>query len=146
LDELLLNNIVDRVPEKLKFFACALERAPDYWADEPRIRKDMELEAYSDDHIATVLGWIRAQRRLVERYLQGELDPREELEVEGESKGAASRQALDPCQQRLKALVDRSVQRSMEARDAEDDESYEAALRTAENSKILGGRPRLRRR
>ena len=29
------------------------------------------------------------------------------------------------------------MQRSMEARDAEDDESYEAALRTAENSKIL---------
>ena len=84
LHKLLLEDIVARVPEKLKFSACALAQAPDYWADEPRIRKDMELEAYSDDHIATVLGWIRAQRRLVERYLQGELDPREELEVEGD--------------------------------------------------------------
>ena len=50
------------VPFK-RFEACALETAPDYWANEPQIRKDMELEAYSDDHIATVLAWIRAQRR-----------------------------------------------------------------------------------
>ena len=55
LDDLLPENVVARVPDKLKYFACALEKAPDYWADEPRIRNDMELEAYSDDHIATVL-------------------------------------------------------------------------------------------
>ena len=33
--------------------------------------------------------------------------------------------------------MDRNVQRSVDARDAEDDESYEATLRAAENSKIL---------
>ena len=136
LDDLLPDNIVARVPEKLKYFACALENAPDYWADEPRIRKDMELEAYSDDHIATVLAWVRAQRRLVKRYLQRELDPNAEAHQAAEEQ-AAPRLALDACQLRLKALVDRSVQRSMEARDAEDDESYKAALRMAENSKTL---------
>ena len=138
LEDLLPEHVVARVPEKLKYFACALEKAPEYWADEPRMRKDMELEAYSDDHIATVLAWIRAQRRLIERYLQDELDPNEELEVDRSEGGRESpRLALDPCQLRLKALVDRVVQRSMDARDAEDDESYEATLRAAENSKIL---------
>ena len=39
----------------------------------------MELEAYSDDRIVTVLAWP-AQRR---RYLQGELDSDEELEGSG---------------------------------------------------------------
>ena len=56
----------------------------------------MELEAYSDDHIATVLAWIRAQRHLAERYLRGELnadededvDRSEEEEKEEEEKGA----------------------------------------------------------
>ena len=142
LDKLLPEDIVARVPKKLKYFACALENAPEYWSDEPQIRKDMELEAYSDDHIATVLAWVRAQRQLVKRYLQGELNPDEDDRaeaawLEGCSKGAAVHLALDPCQQRLKALVDRSVRRSVGARDAEDDESYEAALRTAESSKIL---------
>lgn len=42
--------------------------------------------------------------------------------------------ALDTCQLRLKALVDK---RTMEARDAEDDESYEATLQAAENLKIF---------
>ena len=138
LGDLLPENVVARVPEKLKYFACALEKAPNYWADEARVWKDMELEAYSDDHIATVLAWIRAQRRLVERYVQGELDPREdELEAGEEKEHAEPRLALDPCQLRLKALVDKNVQRSMEARDAEDDDIYEATLQTAENSKIL---------
>ena len=138
LSKLLLQDVVARVPEKLKYFACALDQAPSYWADELRVRKDMELEAYSDDHIATVLAWIRAQRRLVERYLSGELGLDEE--VGGSEDGndrAAARLALDPCQLRLKALADKNVRRSVEARDAEDDESYEAALRTAEGSKIL---------
>ena len=134
LEELLPEDVVARVPEKLKHFACALEKAPDYWSDELRIRKDMELEAYSDYHIATVLAWIRAQRRLVERYLQGELEPDEEPQ---DNERAAPSLTLDSCQQRLKAFVDRSVQRSVEARGAEDDETYEAALRTAEKSKIL---------
>ena len=94
LNKLLLEEVVARVPEKLLYFASALEKAPDYWADELRIRKDMELEAYSDDHIATVLAWIRAQRRLVERYLQGELDAGEDLEEGRSEKG--KEQALPP--------------------------------------------------
>ena len=104
--------------------------------DELQIRKDMELEAYSDDHIATVLAWIRAQRRLAERYLQGELDAEEEvnnLRVEAR----APHLALDACQLRLKALIDKNVQRSVEARDANDDETYETMLQAAQSSSIL---------
>ena len=79
-------------------------------------------------------------RRLVERYLKGELSPEGDAALASgceETGSAAPRFSLDPCQLRLKALVDKNVQRSIEARDAEDDDTYEATVRAAEGSKIL---------
>ena len=69
LDDLLIKKIVDKVPDRYKYFACAWQLATEYWEDEDAIRKDMELEAYGDDHITTVLNMIRAQMHLVGRYL-----------------------------------------------------------------------------
>ena len=74
-EDFLTEEIVERVPERYRLFACALHHAPDYWNDEDRIRKDMRLEASSNDHIDTVCNFIRAQSFLVDQYLTGELDP-----------------------------------------------------------------------
>ena len=137
LGDLLPEDIVARVPNQHKFFACALALGSEYWSDEARIRKDMELEAYGDDHIATVLAWIRAQRRLVERYLGGELEAIDSGDEGARPDDLRRRMTLDPCQLRLKAQIDRIVQRSLDARDAVDDESYDATVRAAENSKIV---------
>ena len=82
LEDFLTEEIVARVPERYRLFACALHRAPDYWNDEDRIRKDMRLEASSNDHIDTVCNFIRAQSFLVDQYLTGELDPEDVLDVD----------------------------------------------------------------
>eukprot|EP00972_Heterocapsa_arctica_P086120 12695212-Heterocapsa_arctica.AAC.1 len=72
LEDFLVEDVVSRVHPRYCLFACALHHAPTYWEDEGAIRKDMEIEAYSNDHIHTVLSFVRAQRFLVQRYLSGE--------------------------------------------------------------------------
>ena len=72
LDDLLVPEISEKVPERYQQFAGALHHRPDYWNDLDRIRKDMELEANGNDHIETVLRLVKAQAHLVQQYLRGE--------------------------------------------------------------------------
>lgn len=72
LDDLLVPEIQEQVPERYQLFACALHHRPDYWNDLDNLRKDMELEANGNDHIETVVRLVKAQAHLVKQYLQGE--------------------------------------------------------------------------
>ncbi|MCP4244228.1 MAG: hypothetical protein GY772_27090, partial [bacterium] len=73
LDELLVPDVVEKVPEQYRYLACALHWRQYYWSDEDGIRKDMELEAYRSATIDTFLAMVKANRYLIEKYLSGEL-------------------------------------------------------------------------
>eukprot|EP00971_Amphidinium_carterae_P130373 2582834-Amphidinium_carterae.3 len=145
MEALLDEHTVAMVPDRYKFFACAIHRRPEYWSNEEQVRADMELEAYSTDHINTVLNLIRAQRHLVKKYLDGDLkkDDNEEPELDEASdseNGEKMKVHLDSSQKRLKRFVETAVERSMQASDAVDDDMYEALLAEAEkDNRVVAG-------
>ena len=143
VEELLSEDIVSRVPAWMKFFACAMALGGDYWDNEEQVREDLEVECIGNDHIETVLNFIKAQRHLVGRYLDGELKPEDEVDVdladdeEETRKPAEERMELDPQQRRLKRYIDKRMQTCLEAREAADDDTYEAIADVAnKNAKI----------
>ena len=69
---------VAKVPGRYQLFACALRKAPDYWADRRRIAADLEIAAYRDSNIANALALVDAQRALVDQYLDGTLSRNDE--------------------------------------------------------------------
>ena len=78
LSDLLLNDVVEKVPSQYVHFANAALQCPDYWEDEERIRADLELEAVGNDKIQTFMAKVKAQRSLVERFLRGVLTKEDE--------------------------------------------------------------------
>ena len=68
------------------------------------VRQDLELEGIGNDHIETVLNFIRAQRHLVGQYMDEELQPDADLDVdlvedeEEAQKPTEDRIVLDPQQ------------------------------------------------
>ena len=50
-----------------------MRQCPDYWEDEEQIRADLELEAVGNDKAETFLAMVRAQRALVQRFLDNDL-------------------------------------------------------------------------
>lgn len=152
LSDFLVKDIVEKVPERYRLFACALHHAPDYWGDEDRIRSDMELEAYGNDHIRTVLSQVKAQRHLVQRYLDGELDPEDVGSANAAAAAAAGgdssdegqpereRYEWDSSQKVFKAAIDLRVKSAIDARDASGDEAYETiANECAKRMRVMVG-------
>ena len=144
IEELLSENVVARVPDRMKFFSCAMALGGDYWDDEAQVRQDLEVQCVGNDHIETVLNFIKAQRHLMCRYLEGELTPEDDVDVdliddEDEArKPAEDRIKLDPHQRCLKRYIDKQVENAMDAREAVDDDTYEAIADIAnEKGKIL---------
>ncbi|CAE7433851.1 unnamed protein product, partial [Symbiodinium sp. CCMP2592] len=144
LDDFFVPEIQEKVPERYQLFATALHWRADYWTNLDQLRADMQLEACSSDHIETVCNLVRAQTHLVGRYLQGDLvreDVRDAIEeVEAEA-AEAPRPAdgdvplvLDASQRRLQRLIDLSVQRSLDARAAEDDDALDDIALDAHNT------------
>ena len=137
LEDLLVEDIVSQVPDRMKFFACAMSLGADYWDNEEQVKQDMQLECIGNDHVETVLNFVKAQRHLLARYLEGELDREEELDVdlandeEEARRPAEDRITLDPQQRQLKHYIDKKLAIAMEARDANDDETYEAIVEAA---------------
>ena len=144
IEDLLVADIIAKVPARMKFFACAMALGGDYWDNEDQVRQDLEVECVGNDHIETVLNFIKAQRHLMGRYLDEELDPADEVDVDLADDEEEARKApedcivLDPQQRQLKRHVDRQVQNALDARDAVDDETYDAiADAAAEKNKIV---------
>ena len=96
-EDFLYADIVAKVPERYRLFACALRAAPAYWQDVHRIREDLELAARKDDYIANALAMIRAQQAIVEQYLTGKLTLADEVpEPAQPTPAAASAQVTRP--------------------------------------------------
>lgn len=64
------------------FFANAVHQCPEYWEDEEQLRADLELEATGNDKVETFLALVRAQRALVQRFLEGDLDRSDDAGVQ----------------------------------------------------------------
>ena len=74
MDELLVQEVMERVPEHVKFLACALHWAPEVWRNEKAIRELMELRAHKAAYIDTVVNMIKTQHFFIGQHLQGKME------------------------------------------------------------------------
>ena len=63
----------DLVPKEYQFFALCLLHRPDHWRDQDIVRRELELEAFKDNHIDNVLSMQVAHTTFIDKYLSGEL-------------------------------------------------------------------------
>ena len=71
LNDLMSKKVQEKVPLQYAHFANAVLQCPDYWDDEDRVRADLQLEATGNDKILTFLAKVKAQRALVEKFMNG---------------------------------------------------------------------------
>ena len=86
--------------------------------------EQLELEALGKAHIETILSKVRAQRRLVDRYLSGELDVDEEATSDEElpKYGTKKRKVkLTRSQARLAKKMEQRTRKAVAARGAKGD-------------------------
>eukprot|EP00913_Durusdinium_trenchii_P012784 g12002.t1 len=138
--------VSERVPAHYQNFALALCLAPNMWGDDAAIRAQMDLEAHSRATIDTILYKVRAQRSLVRRYLAGELQPDDVVDVVEDADGRAEGrppQAEPPApltesQKRLRRAIQPLVERAISAAQAEGEDELEGILAQArDESKML---------
>ncbi|CAE7473081.1 Pif1 [Symbiodinium pilosum] len=82
LNGLLSKEVQEKVPLQYAHFANAVLQCPDYWDDEDRVRADLQLEATGNDKILTFLAKVKAQRALVEKFMNGLLTKEDEERLE----------------------------------------------------------------
>lgn len=132
LDALQIPAIEEKVPNRYRHFATALHHRPDHWNFADAIKSEMELEAHADDYIETVLHKVRAHTTFVERYLSGDLAPEDEVDSSSSSDNDGTRVTprvkLSREQKKLGKAIDKRVELSIRARDADNDEDYEAII------------------
>ena len=152
LDDFLLDDILHVVPRRFHHQACALRLQRGYWTSPDQIRADMELEAHGDEHIANVLHLVRAQNALIERYLSGEFDVRQEAVDHDDDEDvqrvnpwdqlddAAAMQNFSASQKRLALGALKRIQHALDIRYGEDEETVQREeLRLQEHGRILVG-------
>ena len=75
--DLLDRNIIARAPKGQKFLANLLEckhpRAQKLWRNDDLIKIEMQLEGHAASHIRSILRMLRANRELVDDYVNGKL-------------------------------------------------------------------------
>ena len=152
LDDFLLDDILHVVPRRFHHQACALRLRRGYWTCPDQIRADMELLAHGDEHIANVLHLVRAQNALIERYLSGEFDVRQEAVDHDDDEDlqrvnpwdqlddAAAMQNFSASQKRLALGALKRIQHALDIRYGEDEEMVQREeLRLQEHGRILVG-------
>ena len=102
MDKFRIPEIENLVPKKFKWFATALCLCSDrsqvpqecfnFWRDPDRIRREMKLEANTDEHIEDVLAMVAGQTEVVDKYLSGELRKEDEPDEVAEGAGQRPRQ------------------------------------------------------
>ena len=163
LQDLLVAEVVNRVPPQYMYVALAMHWRPRYWRDDDAIRADMELEACNSGFIDTFLAMLRANRYLVEKYLSGELsrmaEDRERLErrarrdggfhsesdTETDSDGderegrerVGERMVFIGKQRLLRDRVNRLVDVSVEAHAAKNDAEYNRIADDARDKSVV---------
>eukprot|EP00439_Symbiodinium_sp_Y106_P057127 s467_g8.t1 len=134
--------VMERVPEKYRYFALCLHHAADFWDSEGLVRGAMELEARSNAFVDTVVRKVQAQKHLVNRYLEGEIPVTEVLSAEESDDGGMAvvggeRTKLTQSQKRLAQEIKERMRNAMAAAEAQDDETLEAYVATAATNRIL---------
>ena len=127
------------------FLILSVRQSERTTAEEVRMTQ-MELEAQAAAHIKTIVSKVRAQRRLVQRYLSGELDINEEATSDEElpKYGTKRRKVkLTRSQKRLAKKMEQRTKKAIDARDAKDDEEFEKLAHEANNANriIFGNGP-----
>ena len=129
LEDLLLPEIVQSVPDQVKFLACALHWAPELWRSAPCVREYMALRAHRDAYIETVVSMLQAQDFFIQQHLSGELRRVEAV--------AVPRSIADLFEERLDDLVftaeqatfernvNQRVDQALRLREVEDEQEYE---------------------
>ena len=133
-NELIDEEVRQKVPARLRYFACALRRRPDYWGNPEKIEEDMKIEAHGNKHIENVKNMVKSQSLLVEQYLSGRISKDDEKEDEESSQAAADTGMhnaknikFDHDQERLQNNIDKRVDQALEARGIDDPEKAERA-------------------
>ena len=135
LDDLLVPEIVDRVPDNVKYFACALYWAPDLWRRPPAIRAYMELRAHREAFIETVISMISAQDGFVQQHLDGELVRPEHVPDANPLMAYAEEEdslQFTAEQARLEHNINTRIDQALRVRAAEDDAEYDRLVGIAE--------------
>ena len=132
LDKLLVPDIVEKVPEHVRFLACALHWAPQMWRSEAAIREYMALRAHKEAHIQTVLNMIRAQDFFIQQHLYGNMEasaplqPARHLALSYFDTDEGLR--LTPEQKRVADNVNQRVEQALRIRDGADEAEVERLL------------------
>lgn len=137
-----------QVPEQYKYFANTVLQCPDYWEDEARIRADLELEATGNDKIETFLAMVRAQRALVQRFLDGDLQKEDDAGIRAamvdvgllaeEEDLMFQGMELNRGQKRLEKALCKDLDRAKRGRLAQNDQEWEDVVEDAHlNSRPL---------
>ncbi len=106
---------MERVPERLRFFALCLRFAPEHWSSPSLVRKDLELEGFNDSHVQTLQAMHAANAELIAKYLAGELDPADDDGGIGNQEQTAGGLSLDHEQTSVYKKIMVQAQWSVEA-------------------------------
>ena len=136
LNDLLVPQIVEMVPDQVKFLACALHWAPEVWRDERAIRAHMATRAHREAHIDTIVHMIAAQDFFIQQHLLGVYTRAEAIapplhlgdlldDKDDELQFTAE-------QAQLENNINRRVDQALRIRMAEDEVEYERLLAIVE--------------
>ena len=137
-------DIMAKVNVKYRNFALCLRYAPAFWENEAAIQEAMELEAHNTAFVETILSKVRAQRFIVQKYLNEEIPVEEAVESSPESgeeavraDGQVEKQKLTQSQKRLAKAMSKQMGQSMRAAQVHTEEELEACVAQAQGHKIL---------
>ncbi|CAK9089817.1 unnamed protein product [Durusdinium trenchii] len=137
LSGLLVQDIVDKVPEHVKFLACALHWAPHVWRNEQAIREHMALRARKESLVNTVVQMIKTQEFFIQLHLNGHLE--REMRVRPAARlmpsyfeDADGGFRLTAEQKRVAENIDQRVDQALAIRDAADEQEMERLLGLAD--------------
>ena len=132
LDDLLVPEVVELVPEHVRFLACALHWAPQVWRSEAAVREHMQLRAHKEGFVRTVLQMLRAQDAFIQQYLRGELEAPARAAaprlMQSYFDDPESELRLSPEQRRAADNVDQRVDQALRIREVTDDQELDRLL------------------
>ena len=64
---------VELVPKEYRHFALCLLHRPEHWRNQEVVRRELEIDAFKDNHIDNVLSMQLAYTSFIDKYLAGEL-------------------------------------------------------------------------
>lgn len=132
---------VVKVPAQYLYFANTIRQCPEYWGDEEQIRADLELEAVGNDKVETFVAMVRAQKALVQLFLDGALTKEDEAGLQaamvdvgladGEEDPMFAGVVFNRAQKRLEKAVRKLLDRAKRARLATEEREWEEIVEEA---------------